>query len=84
MSKLMRPARLLLCCLLIPTLTACASKIPVSPPSSSEIVRETAADAGALYCSALRPEPIPTSATVEWINHAARAAERWLTMCKES
>lgn len=82
MTRLTRAAMLSPLFLTLVLLTSCATPGPTSPKSSSVIVRETAADAGKLYCSALKPEPIPLTAPVEWINHAARAAEKWLTMCK--
>ena len=81
--KLSRLATTLLICLSLPVLTSCAHETQVSPPSSSVIVTETARDALAAQCRALKPEYIPETASVEWINHAARAAQRWQSICGE-
>jgi hypothetical protein len=81
MTRLSRLALMSMLCLSLVVLMSCAHETRRSPPSSSVIVKETASDALAKQCNALKPERIPETATVEWINHAARAAQRWQSVC---
>ena len=83
-TRLSRLAMISLLCLSLVVLMSCAHETRRSPPSSSVIVTETASDALAKQCRALTPERIPETATVEWINHAARAAQRWQSLCGAS
>jgi hypothetical protein len=84
MTKTPRLLRLMPC-LLLPVLTSCATPAPISPPSSSAIVVDTAAEVKAAACVALKPDVLTAEEEKDAVllNYSAREAASWLAFgCK--
>lgn len=82
-TALLGPKNLFAVCLSLNLLTACANSIPVSPGSSSAILKDTSAEVALKICEGLKPEILSAQEEVDvlTLNYSARAGKVWERIC---